>query len=291
MPSFPIIDTHVHLWDPQRLPYSWLKGDAVLDRPYRVEDYQRDTQSLPVEAMVFLECDVDSQSNTGAVIDEIEFVEEEAKREPRIKAIVAKAPLERGVAIEPLIENMVACFPALKGIRRILQSEADPRATMLSASFVAGVNLLQKFDLHFEITVDSTQMDSVLEFVEQTSGVPMILDHCGKPGIKAGQLQQYKAHLAALAQHPNVVCKLSGLCTEADRKHWSERELRPYIDETIAAFGPDRVIYGSDWPVCLLATPLWRWIELLDRALSGLSESDRRKIFRDNANRFYRLHL
>ena len=291
MPDFPIIDTHLHLWDPKRLPYAWLAGNPLLNRPYLVEDYRRDCGAVDVEAMVFLECYADFDATSGNYVEEIEFVEDEAKRDPRLMAIVPMAPLERGEAVAPMLEAMVTCFPKVKGIRRIVEFDDDPRGLTLSPSFIEGVNTLEKFDMHFEINVNHTQMDFVLEFVKRIPNVPMILDHCGKPGIAEGELDQYRREIAELARHPNVVCKLSDLPVEADHQDWTEADLRPYIDATIEAFGVDRVIYAGDWPVCLQATTLERWVSVLDNALAGLSEADRRKIYRDNANRFYRLGL
>ena len=291
MPDFPIIDTHLHIWDPRRLSYSWQKGNALFDRPYLVEDYRRDCGTVEVEAMVFLECYADFDETGGQYIEEIEFVEDEAKRDPRIAAIVPMAPLERGEAVTPMLEEMATRFPRVRGIRRIVEFDADPRALTLSPKFIEGVNTLGKFDMHFEINVNHTQMDIVLEFVKQVPEVPMILDHCGKPGIEEGALEQYRRQIAALAEHPNVVCKLSDLPVEAHWQRWTEVDLRPYIDATLEAFGTDRTIYAGDWPVCLQATTIEGWVGVLDRALAGLSEADRRKIYRDNAIRFYRLAL
>lgn len=291
MPSFPIIDTHLHLWDPRRLSYSWQKGNALFDRPYLIEDYQQAAQDVPTEAMVFLECFTDFTPERGQYLDEIVFVEGEAKRDPRLRAIVPMAPLEKGEAVAPLLEEMVSRFPRLRGIRRIVEFDADPHALMHSPDFIAGVNLLGRFGLHFEINVNHTQMDSVLSFVKHIPDVPMILDHCGKPGIKGGHIADYRRHAGELARHPNVVCKLSDLPVEADHLNWTEADLRPFIDATIESFGVGRVIYGGDWPVSLQATTLRRWVDVLDHALAELSEQDLRQIYRDNANRFYRLGL
>lgn len=291
MPDFPIIDTHLHIWDPRRLTYSWQKGNALFDRPFLVEDYQADTRGIAIEALVFLECYADFTPEAGQYIEEIEFVEDEAKRDPRIRGIVPMAPLERGDAVAPMLEEMVSRFPKVKGIRRIVEFDADPRGLTLSPKFIEGVNLLDRFGLHFEINVNYTQMDFVLEFVRHIPRVPMILDHCGKPGIRGGHIDQFRRQMNELARHPNVMCKLSDLPVEADHKAWTEADLRPFIDATIEAFTPDRTIYAGDWPVCLQATSLQRWVEVLDRALAGLSETERRKIYRDNANRFYRLGL
>lgn len=291
MPDFPIIDTHLHIWDPRRLNYSWQKGNELFDKPYLVDDYRRDCGSVEVEAMVFLECYADFDAKGGQYIEEIEFVEDEAKRDPRIAAIVPMAPLERGKAVAPMLDEIVTRFPKVRGIRRIVEFDDDPRGLTLSPDFIDGVNALEAYGLHFEINVNHTQMDFVLEFVKHIPNVPMILDHCGKPGIEEGALGQYRQQIAELARHPNVVCKLSDLPVEAHWQNWTEDDLRPFIDATLEAFDVDRTIYAGDWPVCLQATTIERWVAVLDRALAGLSLEDQRKIYRDNAIRFYRLDL
>jgi len=291
MPAFPVIDTHLHVWDPRRLRYSWQKGNALFDRPYLVEDYRRDCGDVAVEAMVFVECYADFTPDRGQYIEEIAFVEDEAQRDPRLKGIVPMAPLEWGDRVAPMLEEMVTRFPKVRGIRRIIEFDADPRALALGPKFLEGVNLLGRFGLHFEINVNHTQMDLVLDFVKHVPEVPMILDHCGKPGIKEGAIDQYRRQIAELARAPNVVCKLSDLPVEADWENWTDADLRPFVDATVEAFGTDRLIFAADWPVCLQAASIPRNVAVLDRALAGLSESDRRKIFRDNANRFYRLGL
>src|SRR5579872_2219226 len=274
MPSFPLIDTHLHLWDGKRLSYAWQRGNSLLNRPYAIEDYREATQGIATEAMVFVECHVDEGEGFGQYIKEIEFVEEEAKRDPRIRAIVAKAPLERGAGVTPILEEMVGRFPRLRGIRRIPEFEPDPRAFLLDAKFVEGVRLLPRFGLHFELNVNYTQMDFALEFLKRVPEVPIVLDHCGKPGIKGGHIDLFCQHMQSVAAHPNVLCKLSDLPVEANRERWTEDDLRPFIDVTIEAFGIERVMYGGDWPVCLQATTLKRWVEVLDRALEGLSPKE-----------------
>jgi L-fuconolactonase len=136
-------------------------------------------------------------------------------------------------------------------------------------------------------------MDVVREFVWRVPNVPLILDHCGKPGIKEGAIEQYRDDMKVLSRHPNLSIKLSDLPVEADLNNWTEADLRPYIEATLEHFGPDRTIYAGDYPICLQATTLTRWVDVLDRAFAdlGLSESETRKIYRDNANRFYRLGL
>lgn len=293
MPNFPIIDTHLHIWDQTRLKYSAFAGNPLFNHPYHVEDYRRDCGRLDIEAMVFLECYADFWVGGGQYIDEIKFVEDEAKRDPRIRGIVPMAPLEWGKGVEPMLVEMRDRHPTVKGIRRIVEFDADPRKLTLSDSFIEGVKLLEKFGWHFEINVNHTQMDIVREFVSRVPNVPLILDHCGKPGIKEGAIDQYRDDVKALSEYGNLTIKLSDLPVEADFENWTEADLRPYIEATLDTFGPDRIIYAGDYPILLQATTMTEWVEVLDKAFAdlGLSEAETRKIYRDNANRFYRLGL
>lgn len=289
MPAFPIVDTHLHLWDPARIRYSWQNGNPLLGRAYPIEAYREASGAVDVEAMVFVECHVDEADGSGQYIKEIEFVEEEAQRDPRIRAIVAKAPLERGSDVTELLEEMLSRFPRLRGIRRIPEFEPDPLAFMMNRKFIEGVRLLERLGLHFELNVNYTQMDAALEFLHQVPEVRIVLDHCGKPGIKGGHIDLFRGHMRAVAKHPNVVCKLSDLPVEANWDTWTDADLRPFIDATLDAFGIERIMYGGDWPVCLQATSLKRWVTVLDTALAGLSLDEQRRFYRDNAKQFYRL--
>jgi len=282
-----LVDTHVHFWDPRRLRYSWLQGNVLLNRPYEVGDYPAPGTGSGPEALVFVECDTDP----GQSLQEIQFVEEHARADPRIRAIVAHAPLELGRAVEPLLEQIVTCSSRVRAIRRILQAEPDVAAVLRSAAFIEGVRLLTRFKLHFEITVNYTQMDAVVDFVRAVPEVPMVLDHCGKPGVRHEQVDLFRRHAGELARHPNIHCKLSGLATEAADGRWTEAQLLPYIDSAVEAFGPGRLLYGSDWPVCLQAISPARWLQVLERALQRCSPGERQQVLHGNANRVYRLGL
>ena len=292
MTNFPIIDTHLHIWDQNQLRYSAFATNPLFNHPYHIEDYQRDCGALNIEAMVFLECYADFWDGGGQYIDEIKFVESEAKRDPRIKAIVPMAPLEWGAKVEPMLRQM-SQYPAVKGIRRIVEFDKDPRALTLSDNFIEGVNLLAKFGWHFEINVNHTQMDIVREFVMQVPEVPLILDHCGKPGIKQGAIEQYRNDVKFLATRKNLWIKLSDLPAQANVDSWSEADIRPFIAATLDTFGPSRTIFGGDYPILLQATSMTKWVEVLDTAFAelGLSESEIRSIYRNNANDFYQLGL
>lgn len=292
MPAFPIIDTHLHVWDQTRLKYSAFEGSPLFGHPYHVEDYRRDCGAVEVEAMVFLECYADFWEGGGQYIEEIEFVEDEQRRDPRIKAIIPMAPLEWGAKVRPMLDKMRDEHPDVRGIRRIMEFDEDPRGLTMSEGFIEGTNLLAEFGWTFDINPNYTQMDFIREWVKLIHGVPMILDHCGKPGIKQGRIEQFREDMNDLARHPDMWVKLSDLPPYAG-ENWSEKQLRPYIEATLDAFGPDRTIYAGDYPILLQSTSIPEWVQVLDNAFAdlGLSEAETRKIYRDNAIKFYRLDL
>ncbi len=283
MSELPIIDTHVHFWDPRRVPLPWLAELPRLNRPFLPGDFAAAAGDLPVEALVFLECD----AAPGHHLLELAFVGELAAGEPRLAAFVPHAPLERGAAVE---EDLVALAadPRVRGVRRLLQQERDP-AFCLRPEFLEGLRLLPRHGLHFEITVYHHQMESVVALVERCPEVRFVLDHCGKPAIAAGLFEPWAGRIRRLAALPNIHCKLSGLVTEADHDRWREEELRPYIDHVLECFGADRVMFGGDWPVVTLAASYRRWVEIVSDALAGATESERRRIWHDNAQAVYRL--
>ncbi len=283
MIDFPIVDTHLHLWDPSHLRYPWLDEIPMLNQPHLLADYARATGSVQVEKMVFLQCEADFSQ----FMDEAAWVTALAKEEPRIAGLVPWAPLEKGDAARDALEELAA-NSLVKGIRRIIQFEADP-AFCLRPDFVRGVQALADYGLSFDICIDHTQLANTIQLVAQSPNVQFILDHIGKPDIKAQLLDPWRQEIEELAALPNVWCKISGLVTEADHANWSRADLKPYIDHVIAAFGFDRVLYGGDWPVSTQATTYPRWVETLAWAVGDASATERRKLFHDNAIAFYRL--
>ena len=283
MIDFPLVDTHVHLWDPQYLRYPWLDGNALLNKPYLLENYRAACGPVQVEKMVFLQCECDF----AQFMDEANWVTQLAQVDPRIRGIVPWAPLEKGDAARADLERLAA-NPLIKGIRRIIQFEPDP-AFCLRPDFVRGVQALPDYGLSFDICIAHGQMANTIAMVRQCPDVQFILDHIGKPNIKAQLMEPWKQELKTLAQFPNVWCKMSGLATEADFQRWQKGDLKPYIDHVLECFGFGRVMYGGDWPVASQATEYPRWVETLEWAVSGCSESEARSLFHDNAVAFYRL--
>lgn len=284
VPAFPIVDTHLHIWDPKLIRYPWLDDNALLNGPHLLPDYDAAFASVDVEAMVFVQCEADF----AAFEHEADWVAGQAKADARIKGMVAWAPLEKGKAAEADLVRLKR-HAILRGIRRIIQFE-DDIDFCLRPDFIEGVRLLPEHGLSFDICIDHRHMANILRFVEKLPDVPMILDHIGKPAIRDGAMQPWKSQMRELAAFPNVVCKISGVATEA-KPDWTPDEITPYLDAAFEAFGFGRTMFGGDWPVTLMAVQPSRWIALLDSYLAGSAEHDLRRFWRDNAISTYRLDI
>ena len=282
MDKFPIVDTHVHLWHPKQLRYPWLKDVPNLNKPYLLQDYSDAHQDLNIESIVFVQCDTHPDDG----FKETTWVTSLTAVEPRIKGIVAWAPLEEGECVAPYVEKL-AEESLVKGIRRLIQSEDNEFC--IQPNFVNGVKTLSRFNLSFDLCIFHPQLANTIRLVEQCPNVSFILDHIGKPDIKNQLLEPWKQEITTLASFENVSCKISGLVTEADHNSWTSEDLQPYIEHVIDAFSFDRVIYGSDWPVSTLASEYSRWVQTLMDAVSGCSSDELKKLFHDNAIEFYRL--
>jgi predicted TIM-barrel fold metal-dependent hydrolase len=282
--DIPITDTHMHIWDPGRLSYPWLAQAPEINKPHLPEQYRAATEGLSIRKMVFVQCEADF----AQFREEVAWVTGQAAHESRIQAIVAWAPLEKGEAAR---EDLAALAqnPLVRGIRRIIQFEADAGFCM-RPDFVRGVQLLAEFDLHFELCIKGDeQFANALELVRRCPDVRFILDHIGKPFIAEGILEPWAAFLKELAALPNTWCKMSGLVSEADSERWTPADLQPYIDRVLSCFGYKRTMFGGDWPVCTLASTYRNWIETLWVAVSERPVEDRRRLFHDNAAEFYRI--
>jgi predicted TIM-barrel fold metal-dependent hydrolase len=175
----------------------------------------------------------------------------------------------------------------LKGIRRVLHTQPDELAR--GKTFIDNVATLTSYGLSFDICVLARQLPIAINLVSGCPDVSFILDHCGVPQVKEKVLDPWRGHIREISSFPNVVCKVSGLVAYADPKKWTAEDLRPYVDHVIACFGWDRVLFGSDWPVCTLSASYQQWVETLQSITKNPGEANQRKLFHDNAVRVYRL--
>ncbi|MGF1475682.1 MAG: amidohydrolase family protein [Geminicoccaceae bacterium] len=278
-----VVDSHLHVWDPAQFTYPWHTKVQALAKPMALADFDRAMGHHSAEQMVFVEADV----APGQHIDEALWVDKLGREDPRIAAIVAHAPIDKGEEVEGDLQALAA-IDRVRGVRRLLQHENDP-AFCLRPTFIAGVRLLPKYNLSFDICIFANQFEGAIEMVRRCSEVTFILDHLGKPFVRDDVMQPWAAQIERLASFDNIVCKLSGLATEADHAHWTEDQLRRYSDHILACFGPERILYGGDWPVSTLATTLPRWLGLVEATIAQLSSDEQALVLRDNARRVYRI--
>ena len=274
-----LIDSHVHFWNPNHLTYRWIEGNETLSRSYLPADYAAATSEHTVDGIVFVEAGCASEEN----IRELEWVE---TFHAPVKGIVAHAALENEASREATLEALAA-RPLVKGIRRNYQGEAAGWARQ--PSFVDGVRALSKHGLSFDICIKSHQLDETIDLVKACPDVQFILDHIAKPDIAAGEYQSWAKGMKKLARFDNIVCKISGVVTEADHHHWTPQQIAPYIGAAIESFGIERVMFGSDWPVVNLAASFGEWASALEQAAAGLDEDEMQLLLMDNAVRCYRL--
>lgn len=273
------IDSHVHFWDQALMPYSWLHEVPTIGERHGPEMLHTEAGDDLPEKIVFVEC--------GAPwLDEVKWVEQLAAKDRRIVAIVANIAINAGAQTSAAIAELRQ-HPLVRSVRHNFEHQAPDFC--LEPIFVAGIDQLAAAGLSFDLCCKHPQLPSVVELVRRFPETSFILDHAGKPGIRAGLIDPWREHVRALAALPNVVCKYSGLVTEADHKHWSPAQLQPYVAHLLETFGPSRLLFGGDWPVAKLASGYTRWLSTAQSLVSALSAAEQSAIFRDNAARTYRI--
>lgn len=275
----PVLDSHVHFWDPQRLSYSWLNEAPPLNRPFTPGDFAA-LHAASVSA-IFVEAGVDAQHSAA----EVEWVREQARQHPWILGAVAHAPLEDPAAAEVSIRRL-ADDPFVVGVRRNVQDEAA--GFTADAAFRSGVRKLGETGLSFDACVREYQLTELVELAAACPETTIVLDHLGKPKSAEPGWTPWREALRRLAGHDNVVCKLSGLSTEIDAD--TPRPLViALLREALDVFGPERCLYGGDWPVMTLATSYGDWLDLIRESLSAYPSAVADAVLHANAQRVYRL--
>lgn len=274
------IDAHQHFWKYDPIRDAWIGPDmTAIRKDFLPDDLEPILQKEGFDGCVLVQVDPSE--------DENDFQLDNANRHDFIKGLVGWVNLQ-----EPQVEEKLERYRRhrkLKGFRHILQGERD-RALMLRPSFKHGIGLLQKFGYTYDILIFPDQLGYTREFVAAFPDQPFVIDHMAKPHIKDRMItDEWKEAIHAVAAYPNVYCKISGIVTEADWYNWKPEHFRPYLDTVVEAFGMGRVIFGSDWPVCLVAASYQQVLQIVTDYFVSFSKDEQDAFFGGNAIKFYNL--
>ncbi|XP_069987374.1 L-fucono-1,5-lactonase [Penaeus vannamei] len=277
-----ILDSHCHLYELGRFQYPWPTSDlTAIFKDHRVDDLWAAMEPSPAREVVFVQCLNDSP-------EEAKWVMSLASQNPRIRGIVAGLDPSHQ-QFESQLTALKKEVPILVGVRHILDLEPRPKYLELE-EVAAGVRALHRHDMTFDLLLRPPLLEGATVLASRVPEARLVVDHLAKPYIKDRQLDPWRQDIAALARYPNVYCKLSSMVTEADCEKWKPEDLRPYVEHMIAVFGCDRLMYGSDWPVCHLARADYNTVFSTLRGLLGhLPEPQLEKIFCSNARNFYKV--
>ncbi|TPN15124.1 amidohydrolase [Mesorhizobium sp. B2-1-3] len=277
-----IIDTHLHLIDRSALRYPWLAGVPALNRDFSYEEYGVEAQRVGVERVLHMEVDVDP-ADIEAETERVEGLSRQAGS-MLAGAIAACRPEEANFAA--YLERQRA-KPFVKGFRRVLHVMPDELSE--GALFRDSIRRLGGTGLTFDLVVLPHQIPKAIALADLAPDVQFVLDHCGVPDIKGNGEHPWREHMSEIARRPNVVAKISGVVAYADPGSWTVETLRPYVEHTISSFGWDRVVWGSDWPVCTLGGGLSTWVAATHALLAGCSVAERDRLLSVNARKLWRL--
>jgi L-fuconolactonase len=279
-----LIDAHHHLWDPRTRDYPWMRGSRLdpIRRRYGLDELRQKCASAGVDATVL----VQTVSDTA---ETAEFLATAAASDGLIAGVVGWIDLTG-----PDVPDRLVRLRDLRGgerlvaIRHQAEDEPDP-GWLLRDGVIRGIAAVGAAGLAYDLLVTSSQLPAARAVVQRLPDVTFILDHCAKPPIATGEWESWAGDIAALATLPNVACKVSGLVTEAPWDGWEVATIRPYVDHVVECFGPDRLLFGSDWPVCELAASYDEVLELARTALGPLTPDETALVFGETASRLYRL--
>jgi L-fucono-1,5-lactonase len=273
------IDAHQHFWIYNQKDFGWIdESMAAIRRNFLPEDLQPELKANAFDGSVVVQ--------TCQTLEETRWLLELAEHNPSILGVVGWADLR-----SPDIQSQLATLtrnPKLVGLRHIVQSEPDDRF-LLQPDFLRGISALEEFGLAYDILIYPKHLPVATECVQRFLRQRFVLDHLAKPPIKSGEISSWAKGIRALAASPNVFCKLSGLVTEADWQHWTPEHITPYLDVAFESFGAERLMIGSDWPVCLVAATYTRAVKIVTDYVSRLSPESQAAVLGGNAARFWRL--
>ena len=275
----PIIDTHHHFWNYSAKEYDWINDDMkAIRKDFLPVDLLKEIKAAGVDGAVSVQA--------RQTVEESDWLLGMAEKNDFLKGVVGWVDL-RGKGVDKDLERL-AKHKKFKGVRHVVQGEPDDNF-ILGAAFNEGIKKLLKYDLRYDILILEKHLKPSIAFVDKHPKQVFILDHIAKPRIKERVLSPWRENMLELAKRPNVYCKISGMLTEADWKKWSAADLAPYFDTTLQAFGPKRLMLGSDWPVMLVAGKYKQWVEMVKQVVSRYSAAEQDRILSKNAVEAYKL--
>jgi L-fuconolactonase len=270
------LDAHQHFWSYDAAQYPWIPPGSPLHRSWLPADLAALQRPLGFDGSIAVQA--------RQVIEESDWLLGLADQHETVKGVVGWVDL-RSDRVEADLERL-AQHPKFVGVRHVVQEEPDD-AFMLGPDFQRGISKLAAYGLTYDILIFPKQLEAAIRLADNFPAQPFVLDHIAKPPIKDGTIEPWAKQLRRLAQLPNVHCKVSGMLTEADHQAWTPEQFRPYLDVVFEAFGPSRLMYGSDWPVCLFAGSYEQSFRLVDAYAQGFTEAERAGLFGGNAAAFY----
>ena len=271
-----LLDAHQHFWRYRAAEYPWIPAGSPLHRDWLPADLAALQRPLGLGGSIAVQA---RQS-----ISECDWLLGLADADDRVRGVVGWVDL-RSPNVRTDLERLAA-HPKFAGVRHVVQDEQDPRF-LIKEDFVRGMRVLHEFGLTYDLLIIPRQIAGAIDLVRLLPGQPFVIDHCAKPNIKKGARADWEAGFRELAKAPNVMCKVSGLVTEADHQHWKPEDLRPYLDVVFEAFGPERLMWGSDWPVCLLAAEYEKVFNVIQEYTRPLTNAQRQLVFGENCAKFY----
>ena len=273
------IDAHHHLWKYSLEEYGWIgETDKAIRRDFLPTDLEREIGAVGIDGVVTVQA--------RQTLEETKWLLSLAERNKFMRGVVGWAPIidpKLPDILEPLMSH-----PKLRSLRHVLQGEADENY-ILHEDFNVGMRTIEHFGLAYDILIYERHLPQTITFVDRLPNQIFILDHIAKPKIKDRVISPWRENITELAKRHNVYCKISGMVTEADYHSWTEADLQPYLDTVFHAFGPRRLMFGSDWPVCLVATTYHAWFDLVSRRLAKFSGPERDRVLGGTAVEAYKL--
>ena len=278
-----IIDTHQHLWDLSKFRLPWLAGGGQLAVNHLMDRYLAEAAGINLAGTIYMEVDVDPAQHVA----EAEYVIDICSRDdnPMRAVTIGGRPADPGFAA---YLDRFAGNPYVKGVRQVLHG-GMPTTEFLNDAFISGVRLLGEKGLHFDLCLKPTDIAAGTEMIDRCPNTRFVLDHCGNGDVQAEDRTQWETDVAGMARRDNVICKISGIVVGAKPDTWTAADLAPVILQCTNAFGPDRIVFGSDWPVCTMKSTYQQWVNALLLIIDDWSETEKRKLLHDNAMEFYGL--